>query len=92
MVKVAAKVVAQTGAGWAAQLKEWGYNEVYIQIQMARRKRDGNSLFLRVAGTESELHLTDLDGGRALHLGAEERAEALLLLHLAVGGSARGEG
>ena len=44
--KVAAKVVAQTGAGWAAQLKEWGHSEGYIQAEMANRKRDGNCLFV----------------------------------------------
>ena len=43
--KVAAKVVAQTEAGWAAWLKEWGPNywtEERIRERMAERQRDGN--------------------------------------------------
>ena len=39
---VARKVVAQTEAGWAAQLKQWGRSEEKIQEEMAKRKRDGN--------------------------------------------------
>ena len=44
--KVASALVAQTEAGWAAQLKERGNSEGYIQQVMARRKRDGNCLFV----------------------------------------------
>ena len=40
--KVAAKVVAQTEAGWAVQLKAWDISEEYIQKTMERRKRDGS--------------------------------------------------
>ena len=40
--KVAATLVAQTEAGWAARLKEWGHSEEYIQEKLAKRKRDGN--------------------------------------------------
>ena len=46
LVKVAGKVVAQHEAGWAAFLKEWGHSEGYIQREMAKRKRDGNCLFV----------------------------------------------
>ena len=46
LVKVAEKVVAQTEAGWAARLKEYGYSEEDIQEQMAKRKVDGNCLFV----------------------------------------------
>ena len=44
--QVAGKVVAQTEAGWAAQLQEWGWSEEYIQEEMAKRKRDGNCLLV----------------------------------------------
>ena len=44
--KVAEKVVAQTEAGWAAQLKRWDWSEVQIQEKMAKRKREGNCLFV----------------------------------------------
>ena len=44
--KVAGKVVAQNEAGCAAQLKEDGYSEEYIQEEMAKRKRDGNCLLV----------------------------------------------
>ena len=47
LAKVAGKVVAQTEAGWAAQLKERPYyNEEEIQEKMAKRERDGNCLFV----------------------------------------------
>ena len=46
LVKVAGKVVAQTEAGWAAQLKEWGYSEEDIQERLAKMKREGNCLFV----------------------------------------------
>ena len=43
LVKVAEKHIAQTEAGWAAHLKEWGnYSEERLQERMAKRKRDGN--------------------------------------------------
>ena len=48
LMKVAGKVVAQTEARWAAQLKvdypTWPEKE--IQKHMAKRKRDGNCLFV----------------------------------------------
>ena len=40
LMKVAGKVVAQTEARWAAQLKEWGNSEEEIQERMAERERD----------------------------------------------------
>ena len=43
---VARKAVAQTEAGWAAQLKRLGWNEWQIQQKLARRKADGNCLFV----------------------------------------------
>ena len=46
LMKVAGKVVAQTEARWAAQLKEWGNSEEEIQERMAERERDGNCLFI----------------------------------------------
>ena len=46
LVKVAAKVVAQNEAGWAAQQKRNGYREEVIQEEMAARKREGNCLFI----------------------------------------------
>ena len=46
LAKVAGKVVAQTEAGWAAQLKKWGYREELIQEEMAKREREGNCLFV----------------------------------------------
>ena len=42
LATVAEKVVAQTEAGWAAQLKEWGWSGGYIQAMMAYRKHYGN--------------------------------------------------
>ena len=44
--KVVGKVVAQTEAGWAAHLKEWGWSEKEIQEKMEKRKREGNCLFV----------------------------------------------
>ena len=44
--KMAAKVVAQNEAGWAARLKEGGWSEWAIRKTMADRKRDGNCLFV----------------------------------------------
>ena len=46
LVKVAGKLVAKTEAGWAARLKRLGWSEGEIQQRMAKRKRDGNCLFL----------------------------------------------
>ena len=46
LATVAGKVVAQTEAGWAAQLKAWDYSEGEIQEIMAYRKRKGNCLFV----------------------------------------------
>ena len=46
LVKVAGTLVAQTEAGWAARLKEGGWSEWEIQEKMAKRKRDGNCLFV----------------------------------------------
>ena len=44
---IAKKHIAQTEAGWAAHLKEVaGYSEEDIQVMMARRKREGNCLFV----------------------------------------------
>ena len=45
-MKVAETLVAQTEAGWPAQLKENGYSEAWIQEEMERRKRHGNCLFV----------------------------------------------
>ena len=42
LVKVAGTLVAQTEAGWAAQLREEGWKEDRIQREMAYRKRVGN--------------------------------------------------
>ena len=42
LAKIAETLVAQTEAGRAAQLKEWGNSEGFIQQVMAKRKRDGN--------------------------------------------------
>ena len=44
--KVAGKVVAQTEAGWAAQLKAWDNSEEEIQEEIEERKQDGNCLFV----------------------------------------------
>ena len=44
--KVVGKVIAQTEAGWAAKLREWGRSEESIQQAMARRKRLGSCLFI----------------------------------------------
>ena len=44
--RVAETLVAQTEAGWAAQLKEWGWSEGEIQEVMEERKREGNCLFV----------------------------------------------
>ena len=51
LATIAGKVVAQTEAGWAAHLtpKErdsWYWPEKDIQEEMAKRKRDGNCLFV----------------------------------------------
>ena len=47
LVKVAGKLVAQTEAGWAARLREETYwPEEQIQGLMARRKREGNCLYM----------------------------------------------
>ena len=46
LAKVAEAVVAQNGAGWAAHLKVLGCSDQYIQGKMAKRKRDGNCLFV----------------------------------------------
>ena len=42
LATIAGKVVAQTEAGWAAGLEEWGWSEGEIQEEMAKRKREGN--------------------------------------------------
>ena len=44
--RVAVLYRAQTEAGWAAQLKEWGLSEENIQETMARQKREGNCLLV----------------------------------------------
>ena len=44
--KVAGKLVARTEAGWAARLKERYYSEELIQGLMAKRKREGNCLYV----------------------------------------------
>ena len=48
LVKVAETLVAQTEAGWAARLKARfpGWTEEMIQEEMAKRKREGNCLFM----------------------------------------------
>ena len=46
LAKVVGKVVAQTEAGWAARLKEWGNSEAWIQEKLAERKRNGNCLYV----------------------------------------------
>ena len=47
LAKIALAHVAQTGAGWAAFLKqELGWRDKKIQEEMAKRKRDGNCLFV----------------------------------------------
>ena len=46
LAKIAETHISQTEAGWAAELKEWGHSEEYIQRKMAKRKRDGNCLFV----------------------------------------------
>ena len=46
LANVAGKVVAQTEAAWAAQLKQWGCSEEKIQEAMVNRKRDGTCLFV----------------------------------------------
>ena len=46
LAKVAAKVVAQTVAGWAAYLKVYGLTEGNIQRKMEQRKHYGNCLFV----------------------------------------------
>ena len=46
LVKVAGTLVAQNEAGWAAHLKEMGWNEEQIQGTMEKRKHDGNCLFI----------------------------------------------
>jgi len=42
LMKVAGTLVAQTEAGWAARIKEWGWSEGEVQEKLAKRKRDGN--------------------------------------------------
>ena len=44
--KVAATLVAQNEAGWAARLKGRGRREWTIQMEMAKRKLEGNCLFM----------------------------------------------
>ena len=46
LAKVAETLVAQNEAAWAAQHKGWGYRTEEIQGWMAKRKRDGNCLFV----------------------------------------------
>ena len=48
LAKVAGKLVAQTEAGWAAQLKKDrpSLSEGEVQDKMAQRERDGNCLFV----------------------------------------------
>ena len=48
LMKVAGKLVAQNEAGWAARRKALypSITEEYIQADMAKRKRDGNCLFV----------------------------------------------
>ena len=46
LVMVAGKLIAQNEAGWAAHLKEWGRSEEYIRENMAKRKSDGNCLYM----------------------------------------------
>ena len=46
LAKVAEAVVAQNEAGWAAHLKVLDCSDQYIQGKMAKRKRDGNCLFV----------------------------------------------
>ena len=46
LAKVAGTLVAQTETGWAAQLKEWGWDEEHIQERMEEWKREGNCLFV----------------------------------------------
>ena len=45
LAKVAEKLVAQTEAGWAGQLKREGNKDGKVREMMAERKRDGNCLF-----------------------------------------------
>ena len=44
--KIAEKRVAQSEAGWAAQLKMEGWSKREIQREMAKRKREGNCLLV----------------------------------------------
>ena len=46
LAKIGTALVAQTEAGWAADLKDMGNSEEEIQEEMAKRKRDGNCLFV----------------------------------------------
>ena len=46
LVKVAGKLVAQSEAAQAAQLKRQGWSEESIQWHMEKRKRNGNCLFV----------------------------------------------
>ena len=44
--KVAATLVSQTKAGWAAQLEDWGWGPAGIVKRLARRRLKGNCLFV----------------------------------------------
>ena len=46
LVKVAGTLVGQTEAVWVAQLREGGWSEEEVREMMAKRKRDGNCLFV----------------------------------------------
>ena len=46
LAKIAETHIAQTEAEWAAQHEERGHSEEYIQRKMAKRKRNGNCLFV----------------------------------------------
>ena len=54
-MKVAETHIAQTEAGWAAELKRQGFFEESIQYELARRKRDGNCLFALEQGRKAQL-------------------------------------
>ena len=44
--RVAATLVSQTEAGWAAQLEDWGWGPAGIAKRLARRRLKGNCLFV----------------------------------------------
>ena len=46
LAKVAGMLVTQNEAEWAAQRKEWGWDEEHIQQKMEKRNLDGNCLFV----------------------------------------------